>query len=250
MEANEAAFCSLWTRRIRIHGCADLFINVNLEGDYFFNRLNPFDCDDIKGVIEKAAELCYRKGMDCVVYTRGNNAEVQNSLTEVGFDWIDTMHVLNSELNKQVRYDNDKIKVIRVDADSVPIWIDTFCRSFDVIQWKPEVRRVVSMHLKDLVLLLSYIRVRNSFDIATGCAALIANEGLMGLYCLGTIMQFRGHGIAKKMINVSMHMARQHRLDLVVLQTFSREGLLPFYAKLGFRPVYDKRVYLRKRRVG
>lgn len=250
MEANEAAFCSLWTRHIKIHDCADLFINVNLAEDYFYNRLNPFECDDIRGIIENAARLCYRMGMDCFVYTHDDNTEVQNSLTEIGFDWIDTMHVLNSEPKKQVRYDDDKIKVIHVDADSVPRWIDTFCKSFNVIQWKHEVRRVVSTHLKELDLLLSYIRVKNSFDTVTGCAALFSNEGLAGLYCLGTIMQFRGQGIARKMIDFSMQTACQQRLEMVLLQTFSSEGLLSLYTNLGFRPVYKKRVYLRKRRVG
>jgi GNAT superfamily N-acetyltransferase len=249
METNETAFCSLWTKHIKIHDCADLFFNVDLAEDYFFNRLNPFECDDIRATIENAAQVCHGMGMACFVYAHDNDTEVHNSLTEVGFDWIDTMHVLTSEPKKQVRhlttYD-DKFKVMHVDADSVPRWVDTFCRSFNVMQWKQEVRRVVGMHLDDLDLLLSYIHEKNSFDIVTGCAALITNEGLMGLYCLGTIKQFRGQGIAKKMIDVSMNKASQQRLDMVLLQTFSSEGLLPFYTKLGFRPAYKKRVYLRK----
>jgi hypothetical protein len=64
MEENEAAFCSLWTDHIRIHDCADLFVNDKLNGDYFFNRLNPFTCFDTRVVIEKAVRACMREGTD------------------------------------------------------------------------------------------------------------------------------------------------------------------------------------------
>jgi ribosomal protein S18 acetylase RimI-like enzyme len=68
----------------------------------------------------------------------------------------------------------------------------------------------------------------------------------MGLYCLGTISNFRGRGVAKKMIGVSLRIAQQQRLDPLFLQTFTNEGLFPLYKKLGFRFVYKKRVYALK----
>jgi len=246
MEANETAFCSLWTVHIRIHDCADLFVNEKLVGDYFFNRLNPFVCEDATAAIEEASNVCLRKGMDCYVYIHDKNTDVQNCLSAAGFKWIDTMQTLRAE-SERVEYDNEKIHVVRVDLRSIPSWVDAFCRSFDALEWKSEVKEKIDLHFKKMILLLSYFRVSDSSIKQAGCAALFPNQGLMGLYCLGTISNFRGRGVAKKMIDVSLRIAQQRGLDLLFLQTFTNEGLFPLYKKLGFRFVYKKRVYALKR---
>jgi N-acetylglutamate synthase-like GNAT family acetyltransferase len=255
MEANETSFCSLWTQHIRIHDCADLFVNEKLTGDYFFNRLNPFVCEDISDVIENAARVCLRRGMDCYVHVHDKNTDVQNSLLKASFQWIDTMHVLRTDSNKvehddlceNDKCDNSKIQVVRVDFRSTASWVDAFCRSFGVLNWKSEVKEKIDLHFKKLILLLSYFRANNSYAELAGCAALLANHGLMGLYCLGTISNFRGRGLAKKMIGVSLQIAQREQLDFLFLQTFTNEGLFLWYKKLGFRFVYKKRVYALKR---
>jgi GNAT superfamily N-acetyltransferase len=246
MEENETAFCSLWTDHIRIDDCADLYVNDKLNGDYFFNRLNPFICLDTRVVIEKAVGVCLREGTDCYVHVRDKNTKDQYSLLEAGFKWIDTMQILRAESHK-IEYDNDKINVVRVGLRSIPNWVDTFCRSFDVSEWKPEVKEIIDLHFKKLILLLSFIRVNKNFAKLGGCAALFANHGLLGLYCLGTISHFRGLGLAKKMIGISLEIAQQHGIEPLFLQTFTNEGLFPFYKKLGFRRVYKKKVYGLKR---
>jgi GNAT superfamily N-acetyltransferase len=245
MEENEAAFCSLWTDHIRIHDCADLFVNDKLNGDYFFNRLNPFTCFDTRVVIEKAVRACMREGTDCYVHVHDKNSKEESSLLQVGFKLIDTMQILSAESNK-VEYDNDKINVVRVDLASIPNWVNTFCRSFDVLEWKPEVKKIIDLHFKKLILLLAFIRVSTQPQVG-GCAALFANHGLIGLYCLGTISHFRGLGLAKKMVGFSLDIAQQQGINPLFLQTFTNEGLFPFYKKLGFRVVYKKKVYALKR---
>lgn len=255
MEANEIGFCSLWTQDIRIHGCADLFLNEKLTGDYFFNRLNPFVCEDIRDIVENAVRICLRKGIDCYVHVHDGNTDVQNSLLEVGFQWIDTMYVLKRDSDKvehddtieNEKRDESKIHVVRADLRSTSNWVDAFCRSFGVLEWKSEVKEKVDLHFKKLILLLSYFRVNDTYDELAGCAALFANHGIMGLYCLGTISNFRGRGLAKKMIGISLQMAQQEQLDFLFLQTFKTEGLFLLYKKLGFRFVYKKRVYALKR---
>jgi GNAT superfamily N-acetyltransferase len=246
MENNEAGFCSLWTDHFRINDCADLFVNNKFNGDYFFNRLNPFVCSDTTVVIEKAIGVCLREGTDCYVHVHDQNTKDQYSLLEAGFRWIDTMQILRATSN-QVDYDIDKIRVVRVSLRSIPDWVETFCESFGVLAWEPEVKKIIDLHFRKLILLLSYIHVGKSSAKQGGCAALFANHGVLGLYCLGTITHFRGLGLAKKMISISLQIAQQLRIDSLFLQTFTSEGLLPFYEKLGFRLLYKKRVYALKR---
>jgi ribosomal protein S18 acetylase RimI-like enzyme len=245
MEKNETAFCSLWSDRIRIHDCADLFVNDKLNGDYFFNRLNPFTCPfDTMVVIEEAMRVCMRKGTDCYVYIHDKKSNYESSLLQAGFELIDTMQILKAESHKSEQV-NQKINVVRVDLASIDNWVETFCRSFDVFEWKQEVEKIIDLHYNKLILLLGLIHIRSQPQVG-GCAALYANHGVMGLYCLGTISKFRGLGLARRMVGLSLEIAQQHGINPLFLQTFTNDGLLLFYKKLGFRIVYKKKVYALK----
>ena len=101
----------------------------------------------------------------------------------------------------------------------LPVWIDVFCRSFAVPQWKKEVERVVSGNAEGLELLLSY-----RGGIPAGCAALYHKNGVTGLYCLGTISHLRGRGVARSILRSVMFKG-------LLLQTLGSERLLPFYGR-------------------
>ena len=245
MEKNETGFCSFWTDHIRIHDCADLFVNDKLNGDYFFNRLNPFTYPfDTMEVIEEAVRVCMREGTDCYVHIH-DKTNYESSLLHAGFKLIDTLQILKAKSYKS-EHENAKINVVRVDLTSIPNWVDTFCRSFDVLEWKPEVKKIIDLHFNKLILLLALIHVRTQPQVG-GCAALYANHGVMGLYCLGTISDYRGLGLAKKMVGFSLEIAQQQGVSPLFLHTFTNDGLFPFYKKLGFRIVYKKKVYALKR---
>jgi ribosomal protein S18 acetylase RimI-like enzyme len=247
MEKNETGFCSFWTDHIRIHDCADLFVNDKLNGDYFFNRLNPFTYPfDTMEVIEEAVRVCMREGTDCYVHIH-DKTNYESSLLHAGFKLIDTMQILKAKSYKS-EHENAKINVVRVDLTSIPNWVDTFCRSFDVLEWKPEVKKIIDLHFNKLILLLALIHVRTQPQVG-GCAALYASHGVMGLYCLGTISDYRGLGLAKKMVGFSLEIAQQQGISPppLFLHTFTNDGLFPFYKKLGFRIVYKKKVYALKR---
>jgi N-acetylglutamate synthase-like GNAT family acetyltransferase len=245
MEKNEMGFCRLWAERIRIHDCADLFVNYKLNEDYFFNRLNPFTCPfDTMVVIEEAVRVCMREGTDCYVHIHDKKSNYESSLLKAGFKLIDTMQILKAESYKS-EHQKAKIDVVRVDLASIPNWVETFCRSFDVLEWKPEVKKIIDLHFEKLILLLALIHVRTQPQVG-GCAALYADHGVMGLYCLGTISDFRGLGLGKKLVGFSSELAQQQGINPLFLHTFTNDGLLPFYKKLGFRIVYKKKVYALK----
>jgi GNAT superfamily N-acetyltransferase len=245
MEKNETGFCSLWADRIRIQDCADLFVNDKLNGDYFFNRLNPFTYRfDAMVVIEEAVRVCMREGMDCYVHVH-DKSNYESSLLQAGFKLIDTMQILKAESYKSEQ-ENAKINVVRVDLASIPNWVGTFCRSFEVLEWKPEVKKIINLHFKKLILLLALIHGR-TYPQAGGCAALYADHGVIGLYCLGTISEFRGIGVAKKMVGFSLEIAEQQGINSLFLHTFTNDCLSLFYKKLGFHIGYKKKVYALKR---
>lgn len=211
----------MWAERLRpVCGCA--LANGRLEGDYFFNRADVSGCPNPVAAARDIAKMFWRKGIDCHLYDR------DGVLAGKGLAQIDKMHVLTAGKGGVI----GRTEVLRVGRSLLPAWIDVFCRSFAVPQWKKEVERVVSGNAEGLELLLSY-----RGGIPAGCAALYHKNGLTGLYCLGTISHLRGRGVARSIMRSVMFKG-------LLLQTLGSERLLPFYEKEGFVVAYTKQIYV------
>jgi hypothetical protein len=46
------------------------------------------------------------------------------------------------------------------------------------------------------------------------------------------------------MVKICLRIARQEKLDFLFLQTFSKEGLIQFYKRVGFQIAYNKKIYV------
>jgi GNAT superfamily N-acetyltransferase len=240
MESNEFYFCSLWTSHLKIRNCADILLNEKLTQDYFFNRLTNMTCSDAGSAIDESIRIFLNKGINCYVYVTDDNRKLERMLLGKGFTLIDSMAVLKST-NKNIEYDNNYVDVIKIDKESIPVWVDVFCHAFDVLDWKYEVERITKSHFKELILLLSFLK--NKSNKPVGCTALFHRFSLIGLYCLGTVPAFRDQGIATKMIKVALGLAQRKELDFIFLQAFANEGFLGFYNKIGFQTIYKKKIY-------
>jgi hypothetical protein len=224
MEDNEWSFCSMWAERLR-PGCGRALANGRLKGDYFFNRADVSGCPDPVTSARQIAKMFWLKGMDCYLYDK------DGALAGKGLAQIDTMHVLTAGSGGAA----GMTKVVHIDRSLLPAWIDVFCRSFAVPHWKAEVERVMGANFERLELLLSY-----RGGSPAGCAALYSKKGITGLYCLGTVSQLRGRGLA-------MDMLKSAKSKGLFLQTLGSERLLPFYEKAGFEVAYTKKIYAVRR---
>jgi hypothetical protein len=181
-------------------------------------------CPDPVRAAGRVAKIFWQKGTDCYLYDR------EGLLEKEGFAQIDTMYVLIRSGPATMAGDG---KTIVVDKKLLPTWIDVFCRAFSVLEWKPEVERIMNASAGKMTLLLSYKE-----NTPAGCAALYAKNGITGLYCLGTILQLRGRGLARSMLKSAVQMSEN-----IFLQTLGSEGLLLFYQKAGFKVAYTKKIY-------
>jgi GNAT superfamily N-acetyltransferase len=244
MENNESTFCSLWTERIEVNNCTDLFINEKFGEDYFFNRVNNIvDChDNIRSVLDESTRIFSERRLKCYVYIDDSDTILEKILLENRFTLLDTMQAFRSNMEK-IQYENHKIYVDKIDIALLPVWIDVFCKSFNALEWKSEVQRILKMHFNELTFLVAYVK-SNSSQIPAGCALLFNQHKLTGLYCLGTVPSFRRQGLARKIINVSLDIARQQSSSFLICQAFTNEGFVEFYRRLGFRLVYKKKIYV------
>jgi GNAT superfamily N-acetyltransferase len=80
---------------------------------------------------------------------------------------------------------------------------------------------------------------------AVGCAVMYRSAGgLAGAYCIGTVPQFRGRGVAAAMLEHIRELAQEEGRRLV-LQTMASDGAEGFYARQGFSLIYAKAVFER-----
>jgi ribosomal protein S18 acetylase RimI-like enzyme len=249
MEHNESTFCSLWTEHIKINDCTDLFINEKLGNDYFFNRVNNTLCyynddddDAARSMLHNSIRVFSERRLKCFVYIDDSDIIVESILLKNKFTLLDTMQAFKSNVNK-IQYQNQKIYVDKIGMDLLPVWIDVFCKSFNALEWKSEVQRILKKHFNKLTLLVGYIK-SNSRKIPGGCALLFNVDGLTGLYCLGTIESFRHQGLATKIIESSIEIARQQSARFLICQAFTNQGFAEFYKRLGFQLVYKKKIYV------
>ncbi len=262
MEENEWAFCSLWAREtIEIKGCARALANPLLAGDYFFNRASVEGCNDGIVPYEQVARAFWEMGIDCYLYFRSQPPPQ-------GLCVADTMHVLRSE-KKRAKEEGEKIirsvhdgnnnnyaRVVECEPAKAMTWVDIFCESFSVPEWKDEVARIViaanaGKKQQPLDLLLAY---RNGAP--AGCAALFTmmtedndggdddngyGDGPIGLYCLGTVPAQRGRGVARSILDFSKALSEKRGL-LLFLQTLESENLVGLYKSAGFVTAYTKSI--------
>jgi GNAT superfamily N-acetyltransferase len=245
-ERNESNFCSLWTERIRVQNCADIFVNNKFVGDYFFNKVNIISsCHNINAIIKEAIKIFSRKNLDCFFYIgKGKVGDtIKAMLLQMRFSHIDTMQIFGIHLEDLLCEESNAHEIINVDSATLSsLWIDVFCESFNIPNWKPEVKRIVNLHYKDFNLIIS-VTEKNGKYVPAGCASLFRTNKVMGLYCLGTLPHLRRKGLAKKTIKTATCIAKENRSKLFFVQAFVNDGFEHIYQSLGFELLYQKEVY-------
>ena len=229
IEANETGFTSLWSNMTALE-CGNFFANQNLPNDIFFGKLTNITCLSEK-MIEEALSLFQKNNTQPFVYVL-DNAELEKLLLKKGFTLYDTQHVLkNISHSTQENY-----AVHHIARKDSLLWSDIFCRAFDCPEWIDEVNAIVRNSISSVEYVVD-LKYNGS------CVALFEKESVLGLYCLGTVKEYRKKGLAKLLVNYALHQVSLRSLDFLMLETYGRDGLLDLYFKLGFEKLYEKKIY-------
>ena len=236
---NESSFCSLWSRIHKKIDCVELFSNPKLGDDYFFNRLNIKNwCNNVDDILNYI-KTNYNYNLNSYHIHMICNNENSARLNKPKFG---TMKILSLDVNKYVMHSNKYIEIDIVDRNSLKLWIDVFCRSFDSLNIKDEVRTIISKHFKKLRLLVAHYCL-NQVKYPAGCCLLFEKNESIGLYCLGTTHDFRRKGVARELISNAVKMAKNNDYNSIIVQTLAKERYEEFYKRLGFRTIYKKMLY-------
>jgi hypothetical protein len=239
IDNNESTFCSLWSRLHKKIECVELFSNPKLGDDYFFNRLNINNwCNNVDDILNYIKTNCNYNLNSYYIHLICNN-ENSAKLNKPKFG---TMKILSLDVNKYVLNSTKHIEIDIVDKNSLNLWIDVFCRSFDSLNIKDEVRTIISKQFKKLRLFVAHYYL-NQVKYPAGCCLLFEKNECIGLYCLGTAHDFRRKGVARELISNAVKMAKNNDYNSIIVQTLTKERYEEFYKRLGFRTIYKKMLY-------
>lgn len=227
VEEVDSAFSEIWASKKKME-CGDLFLNTRLLDDVFFNKLANVTCISESMINEVIQE--FKKINSRVFVYSLNYPEFENFLLQRGFNYYDTQYVLKKEKIYSTKKELEKI----LPANSM-IWSEIFCHAYDCIDWLETVNSIVKN---------STSKIGYYVDETHGsCMALLERNSILGLYCLGTMPEKRKQGLASSLIDFAMWKVNDEKLDFLMLEVYQKDKLLEFYKKLGFKILYEKKVY-------
>lgn len=230
IEEIDLGFTSIWSKTISLE-CGTLFVNENLPNDLFFDKLTNISCLSEK-MIDEARLLFKKYNTHSYVYVL-DNSELEKMLVRKGFSLYDTQHVLKKSPNSNLEH----LPVHHIAKKDSLLWTEIFCKSYDCTEWTDEVNSIVRNSVSQIEYLVDS-------DYNASCVALYEKNSILGLYCLGTIPEYRKKGLGKSLINYALNQVKRRSLDFLMLETYGRDDLTEFYSNLGFEKIYEKKIYV------
>ena len=242
---------------------------------YFDNFDNKNDIVKSLGFLKRFLML---EGISGYLYIKNDmtTTYLRKQLKNRGFSCVDSIltlesspSTLSSDQNiNTIKNLEKKISVTKINDDPILLnaWIRIFCQSFNIKVMEPY-SEIVNKNKYRFLFLLASLKNKdkrkkkdkkykeskennnNSYDadnedddddFPAGVCLLFEKYGCLGLYCLGTLPNFRNRGIAQTILKTSLQIAHTMKYNKIFLQTFQNDNYIDFYKKFKFK-VIDKR---------
>ena len=234
-EANEARWWFYWARlRRKTNGC--YLLTSEEFPEPFFNRAGALSCEGVARAASWAEKELQLRGLPPTVLVFDSCPSGAKALLASGYRAVDTMTVLVSKgAIDGSRASDSKVHT----SSSAGSWVGAYLRAFygdeelagSVV---PIVRRLLKA--KAATLLEATVKGR-----VAGTLALFRTGGLAGVYCVGTVPEFRKRGVATGLLSRAKEIADAEGRELI-LQTLASDRAEPFYSQRGFECLYSKTI--------
>jgi N-acetylglutamate synthase-like GNAT family acetyltransferase len=236
LEENEINYWKWWSDFFE-KGPVKFYFNPYLKDDILPTHAFSEDWTDPKRVLQKIEDF-YRgkKAQAAAVFMPygpldGNTLQ---QLLDNGFNVYDSMKIMQlfTDLPTETKQ-NVKAKVI--GEKDLTVWHRVYCTSFEEppasqAELKRRFQKMIAN--SDFVFYLAEIE-----EIPAATLMTYVHKDVAGLYCIGTLSEFRKKGLATILMERSANDAKDIGCDLIFLQTLAQENLEGFYNKRGFTTV-------------
>jgi hypothetical protein len=239
-ELNEVSWWSNWTEAVWLDNNAYLLFSKDYP-EYFFNRGGFLKVTNRAADIVGAMEVEFKKrnlAPNIFVQSESLDSRLLRVFAKKGYRIADQMSVMELETGSFKA--NTKLVLETVSDGTLEQWATVYLKAFygdtKIIDVVLKTLGRVSGN-KDAALVLATLDGK-----AAGCLALFRSQGVLGVYCVGTVPDMRREHVASTMLDLASKIASKENRKLV-LQTILSDSVEPLYLKLGFRRLYLKELF-------
>jgi GNAT superfamily N-acetyltransferase len=207
--------------------------------EYFMNRAGFLECDGDIHYLVAVERRFMERGRAPHLFVQESCTDVVSRLISTGYKSVDSMSVVVAD---RVSLDvNPGVKVEVANKVGTDDWAKVYLQSFYGDQGLEEEVRQVLEKLRNRHEESTLLTARIGGD-AAGVLAMHRTPGLLGIYCVGTLPEFRAKGVAATLLNSALSASRNEGRR-VVLQVIMSDGYEPYYIDRGFRRLYLKTLF-------
>jgi GNAT superfamily N-acetyltransferase len=234
-EINEARWWSHWARLSQARSGCYLLTSEKFT-EPFFNRAGALSCDGVARAASWAEEEMPARGLPSTVLVFESCVGGARALLASGYRTVDTMAVLVSK--GAIARTRGEEPAVYASSSAGP-WVSAYLRAFyGSEELAGSVIPIVNRLLKAKAATLLEAKVKGR---VAGSLAMFRTGGLAGVYCVGTVPEFRKMGVATRLLARAREIADAEGRELI-LQTLESDGAGLFYSQRGFQHLYSKMI--------
>jgi GNAT superfamily N-acetyltransferase len=231
-----------------------LYHNKEFADDPIFNHFvidetllqngSSSDTSKMKVVIQAAKSISQELNLRTSIFIENFWARAQQFekiAVELGYRVTDKMEILAKKIVSRSSKNNEACQVDISFTNDIDTWTQVFMSSYSIPQsWLQELlrRENAILQMTNSKFLLARLGAH-----PVGCLLVFVEpEHYLGIYCVGTIPEQRGKGIAREMLLFSEAYALKAGCDLLTLQTLTSDHVSPMYKKFGYKTQFERDV--------
>jgi GNAT superfamily N-acetyltransferase len=240
LELNEARWWSHWAEVQWVGKTCYVMLSSRFK-EYFFNRAGFLDCDGVGDTVERLEAKFEEAGRPPHFSVQTGCKAIVASLRSRGYSAFDGMSVMELDGRPSFKRATRLKLIVGEDVGTIE-WTVAYLSSFyGNSLLKKQVADIVERLAKEPSITLF---AGEEDGKTVGVLATFRTQKLLGVYCVGTLEEYRGKGVAGSLLHEANRIALEEG-RLLILQTLLSDGVEGFYSNGGFRRLYLKHMMRR-----
>jgi GNAT superfamily N-acetyltransferase len=236
----------------------DPIFNHFLISDALLQNPSPIDQSKVNAVVRnirsKAAELKLATSLFIENFWE-RRGQFEKAALDVGYRITDKMEILAKRLTDQSNGSTSSIPLndrthgtVRLEisyTNDIESWTRVFMSAYSIpSHWRDELirREHQILSTEKAKFILAKDSANNSAP--NGCLLSFSSQPkCTGIYCVGTVPEYRGKGVAREMLSFVEKNALIEHQAFLTLQTLTSDGVSPLYKNIGYKTEFERCIY-------
>lgn len=208
----------------------------------------PLDSSMVRLVVSEIRSKAESFELNTTIFLENfwpRSAQFERASIGMGYRVADKMEVLTKILGRRITKATEpgEARFEIAETMDVGMWNKVFMSSYAIPrQWEAELLRREGEILKNRGASFILATDRKRANMPSGCLLEFSGpDPYVGIYCVGTIPEQRGKGVARQMLlSMEDHALTSDKPVVLVLQTLSSDGVAPMYKKMGYATRFER----------